>query len=399
MYLLFLLKRWVEDLLMYPLILTGRLIALARPLHHEFDVFFFFPFYSIGGAEKVHAQIAQAVGNNRCLIFFTRRSRNDLFLEAFKKSGCQLKDISKYTDNKWLYFLNIIYRGIISGYINHQKKKPIVFNGQCNFGYKISPWLKKKIHQVELIHSFNSFSLIRIPFLSFYTKSIMISYQTINDHLSQYKKWKIPDEYAKRIQYIQNGILLPENEDIKQEQQKLIVLYAGRATAEKRVHLVAQIAKKLKDGNAPVEVQFMGDVREAIPESLHSCVKFWGNQNDPAVIQKIYAGADVLILTSVFEGFPMVAMEAMANGLAIVSTAVGDMPYHIKEGENGFLIDEKGEKNIVDKASAILSDLFFQQPLLKEIGERNKAYALRLFGIEEFNKNYLRLFESLQHYE
>jgi L-malate glycosyltransferase len=128
MYSLFLLKRWIEDVLMYPLILIGRLIALAKPFNKEFDVFFFFPFYSIGGAEKVHAQIAQAVGNDRCIIFFTRRSKNNLFYEEFRKSGCLLVDISKHTDNKWLYFFNIIYRGIISGHINRQERKPIVFN-------------------------------------------------------------------------------------------------------------------------------------------------------------------------------------------------------------------------------------------------------------------------------
>ena len=46
---------------------------------------------------------------------------------------------SKFTDHKEFYFLNLIFRGIVSGYINKQKEKPIVFNGQCNFGYKISP--------------------------------------------------------------------------------------------------------------------------------------------------------------------------------------------------------------------------------------------------------------------
>ena len=395
MYSLFLLKRWIEDVLMYPLILVGRFIALIKPLDKEYKIFFFFPFYSIGGAEKVHAQIAQAVGNKDCIIFFTRHSKNDLFYEEFKKSGCRLVDISKYTDNKWLYFLNIIYRGILSGYINRQEKNAIVFNGQCNFGYKISPWIKKRINQIELIHSFNSFSAIRIPFISFYTKTIMISYQTINDHVAQYKRLKVPDGYAKRILYIQNGIILPGERTIKKENDKLVVLYVGRGTAEKRVHLIAQMAKKLMEANMPVDIELLGDVKEAIPQSLHSYVHFWGNQNDPNTIQEIYAGADVLILTSVFEGFPMVAMEAMANGLAIVSTAVGDIPYHIKESENGFLITATNEDEIVEKGVAILSKLADDKEQVRKIGERNKAYAFAHFGIDEFNKNYLRLFESL----
>jgi L-malate glycosyltransferase len=227
----------------------------------------------------------------------------------------------------------------------------------------------------------------------------MISYQTINDHVAQYRKLHIPEEYANKIEYIQNGIVLPDELSLHKENKNLVVLYVGRGSAEKRVHLVAQIAKRLKDLRSSVEVQFLGDVKEAIPQSLHSYAHFWGSQNDPATIQKIYAGADVLILTSVFEGFPMVAMEAMAQGLTIVSTAVGDIPYHIKDEENGFLIHEKDEEAIVEKGAAILSNLSNNRSVLEAIGQRNKNYAFERFGIEAFNKNYLRLFESLEQYE
>src|SRR5687768_9146337 len=118
---------------MYPFILMGRIIAKANPLKKEYETFYFFPFYHIGGAEKVHAQIAKATGDKDCIIFFTRRSANNLFYEEFRQSGCEMKDISRYTDNKWIYFVNIIFRGIISYYINSQKTRPLVFNGQCNF--------------------------------------------------------------------------------------------------------------------------------------------------------------------------------------------------------------------------------------------------------------------------
>lgn len=396
MYSLFLIKRWMEDLLMYPFILLGRLIAWLKPLEKEYSIYFFFPFYSVGGAEKVHAQIAQAVGGNNCIIFFTRKSKNSLFLNEFKRSNCLLVDISKYTDNKWIYFANIIYRGIISAYINRQKGKPVIFNGQCNFGYKVSPWISRNINQIELIHSFNTFSVIRIPFLAFYTKTVMISHQTINDHQQQYRKLKIPAEYIERIQYIQNGINLPDEFGEKQENDKLVVLYVGRGTAEKRVHLIAEMAKKLYDQSEPIEVQFLGEVQDAIPKAMQVCCRFWGNQNDPKTIQNIYKAADVLILTSVFEGFPMVVMEAMANGLLIVSTAVGDLAYHIKENENGFLIYSKEEEKITSDGIQILTRLAHNRELVKKIGANNRISAFEHFGIEQFNKNYLRLFESLQ---
>ena len=50
-----------------------------------------------------------------------------VFFEEFQRTGCEIKDISKFTDNKWLYFLNLIYRGIISGYINQSEAKANCF--------------------------------------------------------------------------------------------------------------------------------------------------------------------------------------------------------------------------------------------------------------------------------
>ena len=168
MYNLLQIKRSVENIFIFPFILVGRLFAVISPLKKEYRVFYFFPFYHTGGAELFNMRLTHAVGGEDCIIFFTKKSKDDRFYKEFKESGCVIKDISKFTDNKWLYFLNLIYRGIISGYINSQKTNPIIFNGQCNFGYKISPWISKHIKQLEFIHTFSSFSYIRVPFLSFY---------------------------------------------------------------------------------------------------------------------------------------------------------------------------------------------------------------------------------------
>jgi hypothetical protein len=85
----------VEDIIMFPLILIGRSIAYFRPQKKTYKAFIFFPFYHIGGAEKVHAQIAQAVGSADSVIYFTRKSGNDLFFQDFEASCCELRDISR----------------------------------------------------------------------------------------------------------------------------------------------------------------------------------------------------------------------------------------------------------------------------------------------------------------
>lgn len=397
-YRLLLLKRTVEDVIMFPLILLGRLIANFRPLEKEYETFFFFPFYHVGGAEKVHANIAKAIGNRNCIIFFTRKSQNDLFYREFASSQCALRDISRYTDNKWLYFVNIVFRGIISAYINEQKRKPLVFNGQCNFGYKISPWIKKDIPQVELIHSLCSFSYIRIPFLPFITRTVMISTIRIQEHLDLYKRYGIPAALGEKIRFIMNGIDLPKEKPALQKPGgEMTVLYVGRSTPEKRVHLVAQIASLVKNATDKIQFTFLGEVKEAIPETYHPLCNFLGNQSDPALIAEVYRNASVLLLVSDTEGFPMVIMEAMAQGLAIVSTSVGEVPLHIKNGINGFLIDDyNNPEAVVSEGVRFILKLWQTPALLTEISARNIAYAYEHFGMDRFQNNYRELIANVK---
>lgn len=62
MFRLLLFKRQVEDIFIFPFIVLGRIIASIKPLKEEYDVFLFFPFYHIGGAEKVHYEVAKVAG-------------------------------------------------------------------------------------------------------------------------------------------------------------------------------------------------------------------------------------------------------------------------------------------------------------------------------------------------
>ena len=386
----YIIKRKIENIFIYPFILVGKFIALIKPQQKEYTIFFFFPFFHTGGAEKVHALITQAVGNENCIIYFTKKSVDATFLSDFKKSNCVIKDISKFTDNKWLYFLNLIYRGIITSYINKQQHQPVVFNGQCNFGYKISPWVNSNIKQIELIHSFNSFSWIRIPFTPFIYKTVMISKVRVGNHLEQYEKIKVPATFNYRITYICNGIELPNETIIKDYTTPLNILYVGRGTPEKRVYIVAKIAEKVKQQNPAITFSIAGDVENSIPENLQSFCELKGNIDDANQLANLYKQAHLLLITSNTEGFPMVVMEAMAYGCAIVATPVGDLPIHVQK-ENGFITSSIDEEIVVEEMSQSIIQLSNDRTLLKTLSKNNIDYAKEHFDIQLFNKKYQEL--------
>lgn len=394
----YLLKRQIEDLFIFPFVLLGKMISKCVLKSEGFEVLFIFPFYHTGGAEKVHSLIANTFKNKKGLILFTRKSTDKRYHDAFKAIGHQIIDISNYTDNKFFYWNNLVYRGVVAGLVNRQQASPIVFNGQSNFGYKLSPWINNNIKQIELIHAFCSFSWIRIPFIGFYSKTIMISHYAIEEHRQQYSKLGIPEKEFLKIKYITNGIQIPSGLKRKERtSDSLKVLYVGRATAEKRVNLIGKIAKQLATENLDIKLSMVGDMQDEIDPHLQPYIQFYGAINDESALFKIYLEHDVLIMTSLHEGFPITIMEAMASGCIILSTPVGDIPHHVKNGQNGFLFSSiEDEATIISESIMHLRHIQRDKILQAQIINNNQQYAQKEFELSIFEQRYQSLFDQLK---
>jgi glycosyltransferase involved in cell wall biosynthesis len=76
-----------------------------------------------------------------------------------------------------------------------------------------------------------------------------------------------------------------------------------------------------------------------------------------------YAASDLFVLTSHIEGFALVGIEAMACGLPMVSTKTAGPDEYVREGENGFFIQDATVASVVQAMEkAVRAD----QDLLKE---------------------------------
>jgi glycosyltransferase involved in cell wall biosynthesis len=224
----------------------------------------------------------------------------------------------------------------------------------------------------------------------------MISRKAIDDHQAQYKSIGVPAYFRERITYIINGIALPVQSPVRDVSRKIItVLYAGRATTEKRVYLVARLAIECRKMGLPVRFEFMGDIREKLPRELQDSGHFHGMVTDLHVIRTIYEQADLLIITSSEEGFPMVIMEAMSMGCAILATPVGDIPAHIRHGQNGYLFTAvQDEQKIIAEGLQYLQDYLAQPETRLLMARSNQAYAKAHFGLDQFRSAWQNVLET-----
>ncbi len=385
----YILKRKIENCLIAPFIILGKLVHLLNRTKPVYEIYFFFPFYHLGGAEKIHLQIAQLAKGKKAVIVFTRFSNNEGFLKAFKQIGIGIEIASGYTNNNILRLpLNLIARGYYAARIN--KDGATIFNGQSNFGYKISPWISSSINQFELIHSFNSFSWIRIPFMSYYTKTVMISQNKINEHIKQYENLHARDNLKERIIYIPNAVEPTNSHTTKSWATPFKVIYVGRGSEEKRIPELMAVAKNSKENKLPFEFELIGDVKNFISADADKFVTVAGMINDMETLNAKYQAAHFIILLSSTEGMPLVILEAMQNGCIPIVTAVGDLPLVINN-ENGFLIQNNNESIIQDTYNTIVKIAQLQTEQLESLSIQSADLVAKKYNMQQFNTAYKQL--------
>lgn len=380
-----LLKRNIELVGMFPFVLLGKLAGHLFRLKTKHRVFLFFPWADIGGSIRVNADIAQCIKDTKPLIIFSKKPKDNQFRSLFDIDGVTVIDLHKYIDNKLLHFVNFFFRGVIATWIN-RTENPVMFGGESMYFYKVIPHVKKSTRRVELCHLNTWFDFAQ-AYVEYIDARIFSTPQVKRDAENQYSTNLVPEKYYKRLFFIDNKVDIPEYEPVSNP--VLQVLFVGRGAPQKRVHLIAAIAKRMHEQNSKVHFSFVGDVAQIIPEEVKQYTTLYGNLGKEA-LYKVYQQSDVLLLTSSFEGLPIVVMDMMARGKIVVSTAVGGIPDYIIPGKTGFLITETEEDKIVAQGVNYLTELAFDSSVKDRIGQDAYQYALAHFSEEQFCIAYRR---------
>lgn len=156
---------------------------------------------------------------------------------------------------------------------------------------------------------------------------------------------------SEKIMVIPNGIAIPEpgdgtrqrtREELRLAEDTTLILTAGRMTRQKAHTYLLQAAPSVlaRHPNTVFALAGAGELRseleaEAAALGIASAVRFLGIRQD---MPHLLAAADIFALPSRWEGLPMVLLEAMGAGLAVVATSVEGVEDVIQDGENGLLV-------------------------------------------------------------
>ncbi|MCW2954496.1 MAG: glycosyl transferase family 2 [Conexibacter sp.] len=174
------------------------------------------------------------------------------------------------------------------------------------------------------------------------------------------------------------------------------ILYPGRLCQQKDPFLMVEVAAALRQATEErFRIHVVGDgeleqqVRERVrARGLEQHVRFHPPTRE---IGRWYAAADVMLMTSVFEGVPYVVYEAMAMGLPIVAPALSGNVELLGAAAPGLIEPRDDVSGYVEE----LHDLVRDAGLRRATGERLRERAGERFSLRRMADEHAALYERV----
>jgi glycosyltransferase involved in cell wall biosynthesis len=187
------------------------------------------------------------------------------------------------------------------------------------------------------------------------------------------------DYRAERVEVIPNvtgGVAVPPaGKDIAGEAGYL--LFVGRLRIRKGVEVLLAALRELRGRVPGATLRIAGDgehraalERKAAEMGLGDAVSFLGTR-DAGQVRELLAGAAALVVPSIYEGMPLVVLEAMERGVPVVASAVSGIPEVVVGGETGWLVPPEDPAALAAALEEVLGD-----PV--EAGRRGEAGRRRI---------------------
>lgn len=174
-----------------------------------------------------------------------------------------------------------------------------------------------------------------------------------------------------------------------------VICAAGRLSPEKGFDVLVEAAGRVAHSDPSAGFVLFGDgpqraalQRQILETGLAGRFVLAGFRDD---VDRFLPHADLIVLPSLTEGLPNVALEASAAGVAVVATAVGGTPEAIRDGLNGYLVPPGDSAALAERIGHCLA-----RPAEScELGHRGRRWVRDHFTFAAHAIAYQRLFAEL----
>lgn len=182
-------------------------------------------------------------------------------------------------------------------------------------------------------------------------------------------------------------------EEIKIKDSPLIGA-VGRLTEQKGFDYLLEAFARVRDNVKEAHLVIAGDgerrhALESKAQSLNiaDAVHFLGWRDD---VPSIMIDLDVLIVPSLWEGFGLVTLEAMALSKPIIASKVSALPEIISHDETGLLVSPADSAALADSILNLLRD-----PLkAKTMGQRGRARLEKEFTVQRMARQHVTVYKE-----
>ncbi len=226
----------------------------------------------------------------------------------------------------------------------------------------------------------------------------------ISDWVGQFLREveKIPPEKIVRIHYGLEAAPILEQADASYVRKKFhipdeapVIGTIGRLTEQKGHRYLLEAVKEILPEFPELRVLLVGDGElreelEALVEDLGltNTIIFAGYRSDAI---KLLSGFDFFVFPSLWEGFGLVLLEAMALKKAIVASNVSAIPESVRDGETGVLVPDQQAGALAEAMRTLLS----QPDLAREMGASGYARLIDEFSVVKMVNSTMSLYHSM----
>jgi glycosyltransferase involved in cell wall biosynthesis len=351
----------------------------------------------LSGGEKVALDIANGLKNDFEFIFYLPEKPQNELLES-------LKDFKIYfTENKNIFKISKNLKQVIG----NEKPNIIVCHGTRGAIYLkvVLLFSKKTFKFIYVLHGLHFF-FRKFPFnlilliWEILTNKIFVDKLVCvgRDDYNLAKKLKLIN--SEKLILIENGINIEDLECIEKNflrtrfglYDKKILLTICRLHPQKDVRTLIQAINLLRNENLVLFIVGDGPDRKKLEKlvdnlNLQNKVKFLGFQRE---VKKILKDADIFILSTRWEGLPLVILEAWASKVPVIASNVHGIKSLIKNNEDGLLFKTGDEKDLANKIKILIED----NRLRKKIIEAAFFRVKNEFNLNRMIEKYKNLFNG-----